>query len=269
MTLVQRVLLAEKVYGRSLSRRLEEFGWEIMSQIEEMEIDGLDLDVVDKDWVLATLEGRDEVAAANLLRLRYGEVRSMEEVSEGEEVRGFITDLGRVGYGVYVDAFVEDKDALVPLYELRRSLVGGRKLPARLIARLFGFVERMPLTVVVQRKRDGAVDASLSPRQAAEFQRWIRRGLDVLVVSGYTEREVRRALRKCGHAVDVIRIERLAFLCHALVCKADTQARGLVPAVGPHLPGAPLGVFSPREVRRAIASAEGAGETEGERAGES
>ena len=260
IALVQRVLLAEKIYGKSLDRRLEEFGWEIMSQIEEMDIEGLDLDVVDKDWVLATVEGRDEVAVANLLRLRYGEVKSMEEVSEGEELRGFITDLGRVGYGVYVDAFVEDKDALVPLYELRRSLVGGKKLPARLIARLFGFVERMPLRIVVERKRDGAVDASIAPRQAAEFQRWIRRGLDVLVVSGYTAREIRRALRKSRHAVDVIRIERLAFLCHALVCKADTQARGLVPAVGPHLPGAPLGVFSPREIRRTISQAEGSQE---------
>ncbi|RLG37808.1 MAG: hypothetical protein DRO01_06865, partial [Thermoproteota archaeon] len=107
---------------------------------------------------------------------------------------------------------------------------------------------------------DGAVDASIAPRQAAEFQRWIRRGLDVLVVSGYTAREIRRALRKSRHAVDVIRIERLAFLCHALVCKADTQARGLVPAVGPHLPGAPLGVFSPREIRRTISQAEGSQE---------
>ena len=251
--LVQRVLLCEKIYGRSLEKRLEAFGWEIMSQIEEMHIDSLDLDVVDKDWVLATIDGRDEVAAANLLKLRYGEVKSIEEVREGEELRGFVTDLGKVGYGIYVDAFLEEKDALVPLYELRSALVEGKKLPARMIARLFGMVDRMPLRIVVARKRDGEVDAALAPRQVATFKRWLRRKLDVLIVSGSTEREIRRALRRTGHEIDVIRIERLAFLCHALVCKADTQAKGLVPALGPHLPGSLLGVFSPAGIARAIA----------------
>jgi len=249
---MREFVVAEKVYGRGIQRKLELLGWEMLGRLEGLEVDKLDLKIVKRGWVKVSIEGEDEAVASSILKRAYGEVPSMEEVREGTVLRGFAVDVGKVGYGLYVDAFLEDKDALFPLYEMRRLLSRGRKLPARMLMRLYGIVENRPIQVLIKKVQRGEVEVTLSDDQISEFRRWLRRKLDVLVVTGATDREVRRALIRTDHLRDVIKIERLAFLAHALVCKSDTDAKGLIPEVGPHLPGSKLGVFSPKVIMRSI-----------------
>jgi len=246
-------VVAEKVYGRGIQRKLELLGWEMLTRLEGLEVEKLDLRIVKGGWVRVSVEGEDETVAASILRRMYGEVPSMEEVREGVVLRGFAVDVGKVGYGLYVDAFLEEKDALLPLYEMRRLLSKGKRLPARMLMRLYGIIENRPIGVLVKKVQREEVEVTLSDEQISEFRKWLRRRLDVLVVTGATDREIRRALARTDHLRDVIKIERLAFLAHALVCKSDTDAKGLIPEVGPHLPGSKLGVFSPKVILRSVA----------------
>jgi len=55
-----------------------------------------------------------------------------------------------------------------------------------------------------------------------------------------------------GHGRDAVRVESLGLLEHALICKLGTDAVGLVPKLGPHMPTAVLAPFSPRRIRQAI-----------------
>ena len=245
------LVLAEKIYGRHRLRKLERFGHEVMRYIRDLEIEVVDFELF-KGWVRVKISGQDEVAAANFIRKIYGEVRSLSEISPGDVLKGFARDVGKVGYGLYLDSFIEDKDALIPLYSLRESLTAGKRLSLRTIVKHFGITENMPLEFEVRKVEDKKVEGALSQSQVEDFLEIMRRGLDVLVVTGALREEIERALTRSGHKIDVIRIERLSFLCHRLICKEDTMALGLIPELGPYLSESLFGVFSPRRIIKSL-----------------
>ncbi len=249
---MMRIVLGEKIYGKNRQDKLERLGWEIASSLEDLKIDSLDVRIIEGGWVEVEIDGEDEVAAANLVKLRYGQVKDVGAVSPGDEVRGFLVEPGKYGYGIYVDFFPGSKDVLIPLFSLRRDLTGGRRLPLRKILWLWGMVEHMPLMVRITRMGRGTVEGELGRETLEMYDRWMARNLDVLVITGATLRDVRRALRKSDHARDVVGIERLAFLAHAVFCKGNTRGVGLVPRVGPRLPGAAIGVYSPSRIRELL-----------------
>ncbi len=243
-----RALLIQERIPEDLPREdiLEELGWEMLSYMRGLEIPELDLDT-EGGWVRVSLSGPDEGIAENLIIKTYGKLPSIREVKVGDTFKGFLTDVGKVGFGVYFKAFREEKDALYPLFEMRNQLVRGRKLPARKIARAYGFVDGLALELKVLRKEEDGVYVSLSPKQAAMIRGWVNRGRDVLFIVKATPKQIKRALIRTGHKRDVS-IVRTAFLSHALVCKPGTQAKGLIPRLGPHLPGAVFSAFSPARV---------------------
>lgn len=247
------LIICEKIYGEKPTLKLELFGREVMRHIEELEIELVEFQLQDH-WVKVMIEGEDEGIAANFIRRVYGEVRSMKDVSQGEVLKGFAKDVGKVGYGLYLDAFIEEKDALIPLYSLRNSLVEGKKLPLRRILREFGIVENMPLEFVVRKKEEGKIEGFLSEPQVEEFMELMERGLDSLVVAGATRKQVKAALRRSGHLRDILRVESYSFLCHRLICKEGTDAVGLIPEIGPYLVGSEFGVFSPKRVKETLRS---------------
>jgi len=85
--------------------------------------------------------------------------------------------------------------------------------------------------------------------------RWIRSNLDRLVVLGASFSDVEHAVRKSKHSRDVIKVESLGLLEHAVVCKLGTHAVGLTPKLGPLLSTAKLASFSPRKIRRELGAA--------------
>ncbi len=217
---------------------LEELGWEMIRQLSGMELDSLDLDVEDR-WVKVRVSGNDEGIAENLICRIYGRLKGTGDVKPGETFKGFITDLGEVGYGIYFKAFLGEKDGLYPLYEMRKQLVSGRKLSARTIARLYGFVDDLSMEIRLMNQDEKGIYVSISPRYVQMLKNFIKKGRDILFVVRATPRQVRRALIKTGHSRDVS-IVRNSFLSFMLVCKSNTQAKGLIPRLGPYLPGATL-----------------------------
>ncbi len=243
-----RTLLIQERIPEDLPREdiLEELGWEILSYMKGLEVPELDLDT-EGGWVRVSVSGPDEGIAENLIVKTYGRLPSIQKVDVGDTFRGFLTDVGKVGFGLYFKAFKEGKDALYPLFEMRNQLAKGRKLPVRKIARAYGLVDGLALELRVLRRDEEGVYVSLSPKQVATIRSWINRGRDVLFVVRATPKQVRRALVRTGHKRDVS-VVRTAFLSHALVCKPGTQAKGLIPRLGPHLPGVVLSALSPSRV---------------------
>lgn len=217
---------------------LEELGWEIMRQLSGMEIDSLDLDVED-GWVKVEVSGNDEGIAENLICRTYGRLKRVSDLKPGETVKGFITGLGEFGYGIYFKAFLDERDGLYPLYEMRRQLVDGRKLSVRKIARLYGLLNDLSMEIYPMKHDEKGIYVSISHRQAQSIRNFVRRGRDILFIVRATPKQVRRALLKTGHARDVSLV-RTSFLSFMLICKPNTQAKGLIPRLGPYLPGATL-----------------------------
>lgn len=249
--MVREFFIQERIpKGIKIENALEELGWEIMQKLGGMEIDSLDLDT-EEGWVKVRVEGADEGIAENLLCRIYGRLKRIEEAKPGEVVKGFVTDLGKFGYGIYFKAFLDEKDCLYPLYEMRRQLVGGRKLPARTIARLYGFVDDLAMELSLTRLDEKGIYVAISPRQVQVIRNFVRRKREILVIVRATPKQINRALTKTGHLRDVS-IVRTSFLSSILICKPGTQAKGLIPRLGPHLPGAVFSVVNPDKFREVL-----------------
>ncbi|NJE85292.1 DUF2110 family protein [Thermococcus sp. CX2] len=240
---MQEVVILEKVYGdRSGFLKLDK---KLKSLLGDLEVEWK-LSAVKKQWVKVSLNGEDEEISANLVREEFGEVPyRLSAVKEGEVYRGRFIDLGKVGYGAYVDMGIfspKPKDALLPLYYLKETF---GEMPVREMIRKFGWVDNLPIEVVVTTVEFGAreVEVAFTDAQLKRIKSWLSDGHDKLFVTGTISENVEKALITTGHGRDVKRIEELGLMETLLILKKGTQAPGIIKEIGPHLRGAVIGAI--------------------------
>jgi hypothetical protein len=136
--------------------------------------------------------------------------------------------------------------ATVALRHLQAKLVDGRKIALRKIAELFGLCEGLPVSVKVLglNEEESRIDAELSSRQIRQYVVWRESLLDRLLVLGSSLHEVTAAIEHAQLKRDVIDVEPLGLLEHALTCKLGTDAAGLIPRIGRRLRNARFSVFN-------------------------
>jgi len=232
------VVILEKVYGdRSGFEKLHR---KLQSLLGDLEVEWK-LSATMKNWVKVSLRGEDEDISANIIREEFGEVPcSLKNVEVGRAYRGRFVDLGKVGYGAYVDIGIfrpKPKDALLPLYYLKRTFGDN---PVRQMIREFGWVDNLPVEVEVTNVEFGAreVELAFSEGQLKTIKNWLSDGHDKLFIAGTISERVEEALIKTGHGRDVKRMEELGLMETLLVLKKGTQAPGIIKELGPHLKGA-------------------------------
>lgn len=238
---MQEVVILEKVYGdRSGFLKLDK---KLKALLGDLEVEWK-LSAVKKNWVKVSLKGEDEEISANVVREEFGEVPyKLSAVEEGETYRGRFIDLGKVGYGAYVDIGIftpRPKDALLPLRYLK-GVFG--ETPVREMIRTFGWVDNLPVEVTVTDVEFGAreVEVAFSDAQLRRIKGWMNDGHDKLFIAGTISENVEKALIKTGHGRDVKRIEELGLMETLLVLKRGTQAPGIIKEIGPHLKGTVIG----------------------------
>lgn len=244
---MREVVILEKVYGdRSGFLKLDK---KLKALLGDLEVEWK-LSAVKKNWVRVSLSGEDEEISANLVREEFGEVPyRLSAVKEGETYRGRFVDLGKVGYGAYVDIGIftpRPKDALLPLYYLKETF---GDIPVRRMIRDFGWVDNLPVEVVVTDVEFGAreVELAFSGAQLRRIKGWISDGYDKLFITGTISENVEKALIRTGHGRDVKRIEELGLMETLLILKKGTQAPGIIKEIGPHLRGTLIGAIKFRE----------------------
>lgn len=240
---MKEVVILEKVYGdRSGFLKLDR---KLKALLGELEVEWK-LSAVKKNWVKVSLKGEDEEISANLVREEFGEVPySLKAVEEGKNYRGRFIDLGKVGYGVYVDIGIfrpRPKDALLPLYYLKETF---GEMPVREMIAKFGWVDNLPVEVTVTGVEFGAreVELAFSKDQLKRIKRWLEDGHDKLFIAGTVSENVEKALIQTGHGRDVKRIEELGLMETLLVLKKGTQAPGIIKEIGPQLKGTVIGAI--------------------------
>ncbi len=240
---MKEVVILEKVYGdRSGFHKLDR---KLRALLGELEVEWK-LSAVKKNWVKVSLKGEDEEISANLVREEFGEVPySLKAIEEGKNYRGRFIDLGKVGYGVYVDIGIfrpRPKDALLPLYYLKETF---GEMPVREMIAKFGWVDNLPVGVTVTGVEFGAreVELAFSKDQLKRIKRWLEDGHDKLFIAGTVSENVEKALIQTGHGRDVKRIEELGLMETLLVLKKGTQAPGIIKEIGPQLKGTVIGAI--------------------------
>ena len=243
MVRMEELVILEKIYGDRSG--FEKLNRKLKSLIGDLEVEWK-IGIIQKQWVKVRLEGEDEEVSANLIREEFGEVPyKLSNVQEGQTYRGRFIDLGKVGYGAYVDIGIfspAPKDALIPLYYLKREF--GEK-PVRQMIREFGWVDYLPVEVKIERVEFGAreVEAHFTEKQLRRIRSWLSDGYDKLFIVGTVSEKVEAALIKTGHSRDVKRLEELGLMETLLVLKRGTQAPGIIKEIGPYIKSAIIGAI--------------------------
>ena len=215
----------------------------LMVKIENIEI------TVD-GRIQVVFHGEDGKVALNYLEKEVGlsPIR-LEALKKFSTVKGYITKLGVDEISVDIGViFPKTLDASVPLQRLQAQLADGRKIAMQRMAELYGLTENMPLTVKITSLCEDHVEADLAETQLATYKRWVKTLFDRLMVLGASQSETWKAIKNARCQSDIITIEPLGLFEHAIVCKLGTDAVGLIPKIGKHLPNTKLEVFKPKMI---------------------
>lgn len=221
-----------------------------------LEVDAKIPGTVADGWVQLALSGEDEGIATNyvikeigLCPTNFGNVRKFSTL------KGYIKNFGGNDGELSVDVGVFQPKtvyATIPLRRLQAHLVDGRKVALRKIAELFGLCEDLPVSVKILglNEEESRIDAELSSGQIKKYAVWRESLLDRLLVLGSSLHEINMALERAKMDRDVIDVEPLGLLEHALTCKLGTDAAGLIPRIGRNLKNAKFAVFNPKRLRK-------------------
>ena len=196
-------------------------------------------------------DGQDSEFAINFLVKKYGKSIRFENLKEGTILPGTFLEVGKVGYGLYVDiAAISTKrvDVLLPLHRIRDQ-VSIRK-PMRVIANSMLFVDDLPVDVKITNVdyREKKIEGELAETTLIRFEEWMQDDHERLLVFGSSQEMIEIALRKTRHLEDIYEFEELGAFEHSLRCKRSTRASGIVAAIGPKMRGIPMHLFIPKEL---------------------
>ena len=119
---MKTVTLFSRVYGKKRKQLLDEVKSEITTLIAELDVRLARFGTDKRGHLSMSFDGQDSEFAINYLIKEYGQSIRIEKVKEGTILPGSFIDVGKVGYGLYVDiAAVSNTrtDVLIPLHRIR------------------------------------------------------------------------------------------------------------------------------------------------------
>ena len=165
---------------------------------------------------------------------------------------GYLVDVGKIGYGLYIDIGIKNPkyiDPLIPLHRLREQTLM-QKHSVRFISKSLAFVEHLPLEIKITNidHINQKIEAQLAPSTLNRMNKWIKDDHERLLVFGIPEHLLKDTLAKTYHIQDIYEFEKLGVFEHALRCKRSTHASGIITAIGPKLRGVPMHLIIPHEM---------------------
>jgi len=241
--------LLTKVYNNNQLKLVDK---NLKSTLKGLKVETEIRGVTSRGWVQIALSGEDEAVALRYVADEIGVCPThLERVEKFLKMKGRIIAQSKSELYVDIGVFSPNVvDAAISLLRLQAQLTDGRKIALKKIDELFGFCRNLPLIVKILGidKEKSRIHAMLSERQLIHYRNWTRSLLDRLIVLGSSYYETRLALKTARCNRDVIGIESLGLLEHAVVCKLGTDATGLIPRIGKKMRGATFSIFNPREI---------------------
>jgi hypothetical protein len=253
---LKTIVLFTKLYAQYRNRLAETIKSHISNLIDELDVHLARFDVDKRGHVVIGFEGQDAEFAINFLTKEYGTSISLGSIKEGATIKGSLVDVGKVGYGFYVDIAAMTNmtyvDALLPLYQVREQFK--IKKPLRAIARSLILVDNLPVDVLITsvNQRESKIEATFAESTLNRFDQWLHDDHERLLVFGANSSMISTALEKTGHIDDIYEIQELGKFEFALRCKRSTRASGIIAAIGPKLRGVPMHLFIPKEIEASL-----------------
>jgi len=250
------VTLLEKVYGPFHPDLFEPF---FSSLCEGLKVRLRVVGKTNRGWIQVNVSGEDEDVAMRFLDQKIGlapaSLSNLKKFSplRGKTVSSKVSENNlQVDVGIFSPQLI---DATIPLQTLQAQIADGKNFSLEQLFDLFCFYVNLPLKVKVIKdvsSESDSIEAALSEAQLSQITGWIHSYLDRLIILGAPFSDVEDAIKRSRHVRDVIKIESLGLLEHTVLCKLGTEAKGLMPKLGPMLPHALLAPFNPRKIKQFI-----------------
>ncbi|MHA1637130.1 MAG: DUF2110 family protein [Candidatus Thorarchaeota archaeon] len=249
---MKRITLLARVYGQYRNRLLQTLKSDIQHMIQELDVQLKRFDIDKKGHIILDITGSDYEFFRNVLQQEFGITPEIHEILPGTQHIGQLVDVGKVGYGIYVDIGNTAKtsfDALIPLHRLREQTEMDKQ-SLRQIAKNQVLVDNLPaevriISIDVAAKK---IEAELSSSFIERLNNWKADDHERLLVFGANQGMIENALRLTKHSDDIYSFEKIGFFEYVLVCKRSTRASGILSAIGPKLKGVPMHLFIPKEI---------------------
>jgi len=252
---LKTVTLFSRVYGKKRKQLLDVVNAQVTSMIAELDVRLARFGTDKRGHLSMSFDGQDSDFAINFLIKEYGKSIRIENVKEGTVLPGSFLEVGKVGYGLYVDiAAMSGKrvDVLLPLHRIRDQL--SIRKPLRVIAKSMVFVDNLPIDVKITSvdSRANKIEGELAETTLVRFEEWMQDDHERLLIFGATQDMIETALRKTRHLEDIYEFEELGKFEYSLRCKRSTRASGIVAAIGPKMRGIPMHLFIPKEIEASL-----------------
>ena len=200
------------------------------------------------------ISGPEEIFISNMLRKKVGTIIDFEKVEINNVYKGVLLDVGKVGFGIFVDcAILNPKvDVLLNLYDLRSQLCKARSVPLTEIISAYDFIERFPVYVKVTSidKEKEQIQGVLDRQTLELYEKLIKENLECVFMSGETKGQLKKALVKTGHFRDIASIIRYGFLENIVMLRENTTAPGIIADIGKHLKKCKLSAIRPERIKK-------------------
>jgi hypothetical protein len=258
--MVKNLVLYDKIYNVSKEGDKEQISIRYLKYLNELAQSFPDIKIRLKklrqfdNRFEVLISGPEEIFISNMLRKKVGTIIDFEKVELSTVYKGVLLDVGKVGFGIFVDcAILNPKvDVLLNLYDLRTQLCKSRSVPITEIIYAYDFIDRYPVYVKITSidKEKEQIRGVLDSQTLDLYEKLIKENLEGLFMSGETKGQLKKALVKTGHYRDIASIIRYGFLENIVILRENTTAPGIIADIGKHLKNCKLSAIRPERIKK-------------------
>ena len=256
--MVKRIVLLDKLYNitsrkqkEQLLDRYKKYLFEKIKGFANTKVNIKKLRDFDKRVELI-INGPEETFIYNLLNKEIGSVQDFKNIKIGDILKGTMTDVGKVGFGIFVDCGIINPptDVLLSLHTLRKQLCRDNQISIHKIIQSFEFIDHFPVFIKITEINPDKyeIQGELDQKILDIFEKIVNENLEAIFIGGATKAQLKKALINKGHLRDIITIKRFGFFENIVLFKEGTDAPGIIAHVGKTLRGSKISAIRAKRV---------------------
>jgi len=256
--MVQTVVLVDKLYNFSTEKQQKDLTLRYLKYLKErvQGIPGTRINIkklrkYDNRFELV-ITGPEEKFVINILKKEIGFITEFDDVKIGQIYKGFMTDVGKVGFGIFIDCGILNPptDVLISLNDLRNQLCGEIKMSLPKIIAAYDFIDRFPLFIEITSidGENNKIQGKIHEKSLGIYSKIVKENIDAIFISGETKGQLKKALVRSGHLRDFISIKRYGFLENLVLLKEGTSAPGIIADIGKYLRKSKISAIRPSRI---------------------
>lgn len=258
--MVKKLVLFDKIYNLTLNERRSSLFFRYLKYLNKKIKDFPNTNIKMKklraydNRFEVEVSGPEEIFVFNLLRKQIGTIQLFENVSIGDVYKGLMVDVGKVGFGIFVDCGIlnPETDVLLTLYTMRNQLCNGKKVSLSEVIKIYDFINNFPVYVKIEKidKKKAQIEGTFADATIDFYKRLITNNIHGLFISGETTGQIKKVFTKTNHMRDIESVEPYGFLETIVLLKEGTEAPGIISEIGKYLVNCKMSAIKAERIKK-------------------